>query len=193
VRRVRRSVYCTASFSVCSRRRTEFQSSTQIFASTTNLQHCRLFLRRSRGRARLDAPEGVACFAGELSEEEQKLVWATHAAPAAKRDNWHSGSRRSYPQQACLMSFGAGKPNQLHLELGQLHFGLQDLAVKGNFTACWNTARDYVLERKQFTVPKANTRRPSLFTSGRWRYQVAGFFFVDPAFLVQPGQSLGDF
>src|SRR5262249_52308388 len=28
-------------------------------------------------------PEGMACFAGDLSEQEQKLVWATHAAPAA--------------------------------------------------------------------------------------------------------------
>src|ERR1700720_905772 len=28
-------------------------------------------------------PEGVACFAGDLPEEEQKLVWATHYAPAA--------------------------------------------------------------------------------------------------------------
>ena len=28
-------------------------------------------------------PGGVACFAGDLSEEEQKLVWATHFAPAA--------------------------------------------------------------------------------------------------------------
>jgi pimeloyl-ACP methyl ester carboxylesterase len=28
-------------------------------------------------------PEGVACFAGDLTEEEQKLVWATHYAPAA--------------------------------------------------------------------------------------------------------------
>ena len=28
-------------------------------------------------------PEGVVCFAGDLSEQEQKLVWATHAAPAA--------------------------------------------------------------------------------------------------------------
>jgi pimeloyl-ACP methyl ester carboxylesterase len=28
-------------------------------------------------------PEGVACFAGDLPEEEQKVVWATHAAPAA--------------------------------------------------------------------------------------------------------------
>lgn len=28
-------------------------------------------------------PEGVVCFAGDLPEEEQKLVWATHYAPAA--------------------------------------------------------------------------------------------------------------
>src|SRR5436309_2017101 len=28
-------------------------------------------------------PEGAGCFAGDLSEEEQKVVWATHFAPAA--------------------------------------------------------------------------------------------------------------
>src|SRR5437016_8640784 len=28
-------------------------------------------------------PEGVVCFAGDLLEQEQKLVWATHYAPAA--------------------------------------------------------------------------------------------------------------
>src|SRR5437879_3259150 len=28
-------------------------------------------------------PEGVECFAGDLSEEEHKIVWATHFAPAA--------------------------------------------------------------------------------------------------------------
>ena len=28
-------------------------------------------------------PEGVGCFAGDLSEQEQQLVWATHFAPAA--------------------------------------------------------------------------------------------------------------
>lgn len=28
-------------------------------------------------------PEGVVCFAGDLPEEEQKLLWATHYAPAA--------------------------------------------------------------------------------------------------------------
>jgi hypothetical protein len=28
-------------------------------------------------------PEGVECFAGDLSKQDQKLVWATHYAPAA--------------------------------------------------------------------------------------------------------------
>jgi pimeloyl-ACP methyl ester carboxylesterase len=28
-------------------------------------------------------PEGIVCFAGDLPQEEQRLVWATHAAPAA--------------------------------------------------------------------------------------------------------------
>ena len=28
-------------------------------------------------------PEGVACFAGDLPDDEQQLVWATHFAPAA--------------------------------------------------------------------------------------------------------------
>jgi hypothetical protein len=28
-------------------------------------------------------PEGAECFAGDRSEQEQKLVWATHFAPAA--------------------------------------------------------------------------------------------------------------
>ena len=28
-------------------------------------------------------PEGIASFAGDLPEQEQKVVWATHAAPAA--------------------------------------------------------------------------------------------------------------
>jgi pimeloyl-ACP methyl ester carboxylesterase len=32
-------------------------------------------------------PDGVACFAGDLTQEEQKLVWATHAAPAADLSN----------------------------------------------------------------------------------------------------------
>jgi pimeloyl-ACP methyl ester carboxylesterase len=34
------------------------------------------------GRAGM-LPSGAACFAGDLPEEEQKVVWATHFAPAA--------------------------------------------------------------------------------------------------------------
>src|SRR6266513_2993837 len=28
-------------------------------------------------------PDGIGCFAGDLSEQEQKLVWATHMVPVA--------------------------------------------------------------------------------------------------------------
>jgi pimeloyl-ACP methyl ester carboxylesterase len=28
-------------------------------------------------------PEGIACFAGDLPDDEQQLLWATHSAPAA--------------------------------------------------------------------------------------------------------------
>jgi pimeloyl-ACP methyl ester carboxylesterase len=35
------------------------------------------------GRVWLLPPEGTKCFAGDLPEEEQKVVWATHYAPAA--------------------------------------------------------------------------------------------------------------
>src|SRR5258706_1046733 len=40
------------------------------------------FVEVADGRVWLK-PEGVACFAGDLSEGEQKVVWATHFAPAA--------------------------------------------------------------------------------------------------------------
>jgi pimeloyl-ACP methyl ester carboxylesterase len=35
------------------------------------------------GRIWLLFPEGVRCFAGDLPEQEQKVVWATHYPPAA--------------------------------------------------------------------------------------------------------------
>ena len=46
-------------------------------------------------------PEGVGCFAGDLSKQEQKIVWATHAAPAAdlftqKPDGTARRSKRSW-------------------------------------------------------------------------------------------------
>ena len=45
--------------------------------------HRRLPSNRGRGRPRLDAPDGIECFAGDLSEEEKQIVWATAAPPAA--------------------------------------------------------------------------------------------------------------
>jgi pimeloyl-ACP methyl ester carboxylesterase len=36
-------------------------------------------------------PKGVECFAGDLLEQEQKIVWATHAAPAADLFNQKMG------------------------------------------------------------------------------------------------------
>ena len=35
------------------------------------------------GRVWMLSPEGTRCFAGDLPEQEQKVVWATHYAPAA--------------------------------------------------------------------------------------------------------------
>ena len=47
------------------------------------------------GRVWVLHPEGTKCFAGDLPEEEQKVVWATHYAPAAglipatEKGRWH--------------------------------------------------------------------------------------------------------
>lgn len=40
------------------------------------------YVQVAEGRAWL-RPEGIGCFCGDLSEEDQKLVWATHYAPDA--------------------------------------------------------------------------------------------------------------
>src|SRR6476660_3444665 len=40
------------------------------------------FIEVADGRIWL-RPEGIDCFAGDLSDQEKKLVWATHFAPAA--------------------------------------------------------------------------------------------------------------
>src|SRR5436190_20086628 len=36
-------------------------------------------------------PEGIDCFVGDLSEQEKKLVWSTHFAPANHRVNHKVG------------------------------------------------------------------------------------------------------
>ena len=45
--------------------------------------HRRLLAHRNRGRAHLAEPDGIGCFAGDLPEQEQKLVWATQGVPGA--------------------------------------------------------------------------------------------------------------
>jgi pimeloyl-ACP methyl ester carboxylesterase len=55
------------------------QSQQKKFPTTDVFSHIEV----ADGRVWLKAEGGVACFAGDLPEAEQKLVWATHAAPAA--------------------------------------------------------------------------------------------------------------
>ena len=60
-------------------------------------------------------PEGVECFAGDLSEQDQKLVWATHYAPAADLFTQKLGgvAWRSKPSSYIL----ATKDRTVHPEL----------------------------------------------------------------------------
>jgi pimeloyl-ACP methyl ester carboxylesterase len=74
----------------------------------------RLWLRR----------EGIVCFAGDLSEQEQKLVWATHYAPAAdlfsrnapgvawkSKPSWYIVATRDRTVQPDLQRFLAKRMN----------------------------------------------------------------------------------
>jgi pimeloyl-ACP methyl ester carboxylesterase len=54
------------------------QSQQEKFPVTDVFSHIEI----AEGRVWL-RPEGVECFAGDLSEQDNKLVWATHYAPAA--------------------------------------------------------------------------------------------------------------
>ena len=55
------------------------QSLQDGFATTEVFQHVEV----ADGRVWMK-PDGVRCFAGDLPEAEQKVVWATHAAPPAE-------------------------------------------------------------------------------------------------------------
>ena len=54
------------------------QSQQDQFATTDIFSHIEV----AEGRVWM-LPQGVACFAGDLSDQEQKLVWATQFAPTA--------------------------------------------------------------------------------------------------------------
>jgi pimeloyl-ACP methyl ester carboxylesterase len=57
----------------------ETASSLQAQFPTTDVFN---YIEIAEGRIWL-LPDGIDCFAGDLSEEEQKLVWATQAVPSA--------------------------------------------------------------------------------------------------------------
>jgi pimeloyl-ACP methyl ester carboxylesterase len=64
-------------------------------------------------------PEGVKYFAGDLSEQEQKLVWATHYPPAAgllEQQNLDEVAWKSKPSWYIL----AQKDQTVHPDLQRL-------------------------------------------------------------------------
>jgi pimeloyl-ACP methyl ester carboxylesterase len=79
-------------------------------------------------------PEGVKCFAGDLSEQEQKLVWATHSAPAAdlfnqkvegtawrSKPSWYIVAKNDRTVQPELERFLASRMGATTYELDSSH------------------------------------------------------------------------
>jgi PAS domain S-box-containing protein len=79
-------------------------------------------------------PKGIACFAGDLSEVEQKVVWATHAAPAAdlfnqkvegtawkSKPSWHIVVRNDRTVQPELQRFVAKRMGATIYEMDGSH------------------------------------------------------------------------
>jgi pimeloyl-ACP methyl ester carboxylesterase len=61
-------------------------------------------------------PEGIGCFAGDLSEEEQKVVWATAAPPAADlfKQKIEGTAWRSKPSWYIVAKNDQSVPTELH-------------------------------------------------------------------------------
>jgi len=79
-------------------------------------------------------PKGVACFAGDLSEAEQKVVWATHAAPAAdlfnqkvegtarkSKPSWYIVAKNDRTVQPALQRFVAKRMGATIYEIDSSH------------------------------------------------------------------------
>ena len=79
-------------------------------------------------------PKGVACFAGDLSEAEQKVVWATHAAPAAdlfnqkvegttwkSKPSWYIVAKNDRTAQPELQRFVAKRMGATIYEINSSH------------------------------------------------------------------------
>ena len=79
-------------------------------------------------------PEGVACFAGDLPDDEQQLVWATHFAPAADlfttrvegtawrtKPSWYVVANNDRTVQPELERFAAKRMNATIYEVDSSH------------------------------------------------------------------------
>jgi pimeloyl-ACP methyl ester carboxylesterase len=79
-------------------------------------------------------PDGVACFAGDLSEQEQQVVWATHAAPAANlfdqklegtawrsKPSWYIVANNDRTVQPALERFVAKRMDATSYEVDSSH------------------------------------------------------------------------
>jgi len=82
-------------------------------------------------------PEGIAAFAGDLSQEEQKLVWATHYAPAADlfarnapgvawktKPSWYIVAKNDHTVQPDLERFFAKRMGATVTELESSHVAM---------------------------------------------------------------------
>ena len=79
-------------------------------------------------------PHGVECFVGDLSEQEQELVWATHAGPAASlfdekvegtawrsKPSWYIVAANDRTVQPALQRFIATRMGAITSELERSH------------------------------------------------------------------------
>ena len=78
--------------------------------------------------------EGIACFAGDLPDDEQQLVWATHFAPAADlfttrvegtawrtKPSWYVVANNDRTVQPEMERFGAKRMNATTYEVDSSH------------------------------------------------------------------------
>jgi pimeloyl-ACP methyl ester carboxylesterase len=79
-------------------------------------------------------PDGVSCFAGDLPEDDQKLIWATHAPPAADllkqkvdgtawrtKPSWYSVAAKDRTVQPDLQRFVAKRMGAKTFEVASSH------------------------------------------------------------------------
>ena len=79
-------------------------------------------------------PDGIATFAGDLPEQEQKVVWATHAAPAAdlftqkvegtawkSKPSWYIVAKKDRTVQPALQRFFAKRMGATTHEVDSSH------------------------------------------------------------------------